>query len=463
MKRALRGTEPPLWSSLAAVLLRHPRRLLAAVAALLLCATGMSYAIVNLAPDAAELPVQAISHALATPGLDAQVMALQNLAPSLSLFRSEQTRSTDTAETLLKRLGIVDAEAAAFLRRDPLLQKHVMGRSGRHVTAEASATNSLLKLQVRWSADDEGNFQRLNIEKRTGGFVTRLETVPLSASTRMASGSIASSLFAATDEARIPESVANQLADIFSAEIDFHRDLRPGDRFSVVYESLEGDGEPLHAGRILSAEFVTGGKTHQALWFQQPPAPGAGAAAQAADKGGYFTPAGESLRRAFLAAPLPFSRITSGFKMRFHPILQVWKAHLGVDYAAPVGTAVRSVGEGMVEFAGSQGGYGNVVKLRHANGMSTVYAHLSRMQVRAGQSVSQGQVIGAVGTTGWATGPHLHFEYRHNGVYQDPQAVAQRHDTTPLSAAVRPVFERAAAQARLALASASQLQYSSVE
>jgi murein DD-endopeptidase MepM/ murein hydrolase activator NlpD len=149
--------------------------------------------------------------------------------------------------------------------------------------------------------------------------------------------------------------------------------------------------------------------------------------------------------------------------MRFHPILQVWKAHLGVDYAAPVGTAVRSVGDGVVEFAGKQGGFGNVVKLKHQNQTSTVYAHLSKINVKQGQAVSQGQNIGSVGMTGWSTGPHLHFEYRVNGVYQDPQAIARRNETVPVTASMKPLFDKAAAQARVALLAASQARFSSVE
>jgi murein DD-endopeptidase MepM/ murein hydrolase activator NlpD len=149
--------------------------------------------------------------------------------------------------------------------------------------------------------------------------------------------------------------------------------------------------------------------------------------------------------------------------MRFHPILQAWRAHLGVDYAAPIGTAVRGVGDGVVEFAGVQSGYGNVVKIKHQGTISTVYAHLSKIDVRLGQAVSQGQIVGKVGMTGWSTGPHLHFEYRVNGVYQDPQTVARRNDTVPVTAALKPQFDKAAAQARVALGAAAQLQFSSVE
>jgi murein DD-endopeptidase MepM/ murein hydrolase activator NlpD len=433
------------------LLKRHPKRISASVAALLLTGTGFTFAVANLAPDASQLPVRSVTELLALPHLSVQAAATE--VQALNLYRSDLTRSSDTAELLFKRVGVVDPQAAAFLRTDALAQKHLLGRAGRPVTAEASSAGSLQKLQARWSADEDGMFKRLSIEKTANGFVSKLETLPLTASTRMASGSISSSLYAATDAARIPDSVAVQLAEVFSGDIDFHRALRKDDRFSVIYETLEGDGEPMRAGRLLSAEFVNDGRAYQALWFQEPNSA----------KGAYYTLAGESLKRAFLASPMEFSRVTSGFKMRFHPILQTWRAHLGVDYAAPTGTAVRSVGDGVVEFAGVQNGFGNVVKIKHQGQTSTVYAHLSRISVRLGQSVAQGQNIGLVGKTGWATGPHLHFEYRVGGAYHDPQTVARRNETVPLTAARRPAFDTAAAQARVALAAASQLQFSSVE
>ena len=467
MKSAISRTAGQVLSSTADLLARHPKRISAILAALLLSGTGFTFALANLAPDASQLPVRSLTQVLQSPELASQVLALEAQAQTLNLYRSDVTRSTDTAETLLKRLGVLDPQAAKFLRTDMLAQKNVLGRVGRSLTAEANGNNSLLKLQARWSAVEAGFFKRLSIEKTATGFASKLETLPLTASTRMASGTITSTLFAATDAARIPDSISSQLAEVFSGDIDFHRALRKDDRFSVVYETLEGDGEPMQTGRLLSAEFVNAGKTYQAMWFQEPghSAPSATSAIAGHDqpKGGYYTLAGESLKRAFLAAPLAFSRITSGFKMRFHPILQVWKAHLGVDYAAPIGTAVRSVGDGVVEFAGVQSGYGNVIKVKHTSQISTVYAHLSHINVRVGQAVPQGQVIGQVGMTGWSTGPHLHFEYRVGGAYTDPQTIARRNDTVPLTAALRPVFNKAATQARTALAAASQMQFSSVE
>lgn len=437
------------------------------MAALLLGAGGGAYAVASLAPDPSDLPVRMVQQPVQALPLPAP-LDLADIQP-LTLFRSDITRSTDTADTLLKRLGVDDAAAAAFLRSDATARL-LLGHSGRNVTAEANGDNTLLKLSARWSPQDNGNFQRLVLEKTPQGFAARLEDAALIASTRLASGTIETSLFAATDEANIPDTVAVQIAEIFSGDIDFHRTLRKGDRFSIVYETLEGDGEPLRSGRVLSAEFVNNGKTFQAMWFQAPvtgaPPPALDGARSAADKrskGGYYTLDGQSLQRAFLASPVAFSRITSGFKMRFHPVLKVWRKHDGVDYAAPTGTVVRSVGDAVVDFAGVQNGYGNVIILTHRNNYKTVYAHLSRIHVRRGENVSQGQTIGAVGATGWATGPHLHFEYRINGVYRDPITIARGTESTPVPTAAKPAFDRFASEARLALAAAASMQQSSAQ
>ena len=168
--------------------------------------------------------------------------------------------------------------------------------------------------------------------------------------------------------------------------------------------------------------------------------------------------------RAFLSSPMEFSRVSSGFSMRMHPILQRWRAHLGTDYAAPTGTAVRSVGDGKVEFAGVQNGFGNVVFVNHGNNQVTVYAHLSAIHVSPGQSITQGQHIGAVGQTGWATGSHLHFEFRVNGVHQDPEDLAlQSADAAPVSAASRATFDKLASTMRMQLAAAPLVQQASAK
>ena len=437
--------------ALAAALQRHPRRLTTALASLLLAGGGGAYAVASFAPDVADLPVRQVLQDVAPLEVAPQLAALDN--HTLNLFRSDSTRSSDTADTLLKRLGIDDPAAAAFLRGDNLVRSQLLGLVGRSVTAEADQQNRLVKLSARWAPKDDNQFKRLVIEKTAQGFASRLETAAFTTSSRLAGGLIDSSLFASTDAAGIPDSVAVQLAEIFSGDIDFHRALRKGARFSVIYETLEADGEPLRAGRVLSAEFVNNGKTHQAMWFQDGPS----------GRGGYYTLDGQSLRRAYLASPLAFSRVTSGFKMRFHPILQTWRAHLGVDYAAPSGTPVRSVGDGVVDFAGRQGGFGNVVFVKHRNNHTTVYAHLSSVAVRRGQSVNQGQNLGAVGATGWATGPHLHFEFRVNGAHQDPLTLARQSETVPVSTAARPLFERQAQATRQQLSVAALVQQTSAQ
>jgi murein DD-endopeptidase MepM/ murein hydrolase activator NlpD len=432
------------------LLRRHPKRITGSLAALLLGTGVTAFGVAPLAPDAADLPVRQVLEAVQSLPTEAQTEALDNF--QFKLFRSETTRSTDTADALLKRLNIDDAAAAAFLRSDANGRLTLMGRPGKNVTVEATDNNQLLKLTVRWATDDEEKFTRLVVERAADNrFTSRVETAAYTSSTQLASGTIQTSLFAATDNAGIPDAVAIQIAEIFSGDIDFHRALRKGDRFSVVYETLEADGEALRTGRVVSTEFVNNGKTLQAMWFRDQTG-GASAA-----KGGYYTLDGQSLRRAYLASPMEFSRVSSGFKMRFHPILQTWRAHLGVDYAAPTGTAVRSIGDGLVEFAGVQNGFGNVVFIKHRNNHTTVYAHLSRINVQRGQSVSQGQNVGAVGSTGWATGPHLHFEFRVNGAHQDPMTIAQQNETVPLSATAQPLFRKLAGHVKQQLQAAADI------
>jgi len=440
----------------ARVVSQYPRRLTAGLAAMLMLGGGGAVAVSQFAPDPSLLPVRQITETVEPLAVAPQLQALEQ--QPLKLFRTELLRSTDTAPTLLRRLGAQDAAAANFLRTNPLAQREMLGRAGRAIHAELAEDGSVRRLTARWAHDDNGMFKRLVVERTASGFEARLDSAKLGSRLRLASGVIQTSLFAATDEADIPDAVATQLAEVFSGDIDFHRALRKGDRFSVVYEMLEADGEPLRVGRLLSAEFINKGRTHQAMWFQE-----TSGADGMPSKGGYYSFDGESLRRLYLASPMEFSRVTSGFKMRFHPILKTWRAHLGVDYGAPVGTPVRAVGDGVVEFAGVQNGYGNVVFIKHRNGHSTVYAHLSRIGVRRGEPVSQGQNIGAVGATGWATGPHLHFEFRVNGQHQDPATLAKLNESIPLAESSKPLFAKAANGMRGYLAAASTLQLARAE
>jgi murein DD-endopeptidase MepM/ murein hydrolase activator NlpD len=432
-----------LLSRAAHALEHHPKHVTALIAALLLGAGGGAFAVASLTPEPADVTVREVLESVNPMPVQAQLDALD--VHSFNLFRTDSTRASDTVEALLARLGVDDPQAATYLRTEPTFRTQVLGRAGRGVTAEATADQTLDKLSVRWSPADDGTFKRLVIERQPQGqFISRVETAPLVAATRMASATIRSSLFAAADESRIPDSVITQVIDIFSGDIDFHHSLHAGDRFNVVYEALEADGEAMRTGRILSVEFVNKGKLHQAMWFQEPGA-----------KGAYYTLDGKSLQSSYLASPMEFSRVTSSFAMRFHPILHKWRAHLGTDYGAVTGTPVRTVGDGVVEFAGEQNGFGNVVIVKHNNTDQTLYAHLSRIDVRPGQGVTQGQKIGAVGATGWATGPHLHFEFRVNGVHKDPKLIARHSDAVPLTAQARPQFDRLARSMRMQLAAAA--------
>ncbi len=435
--------------SLATSITSHPKRVMAAIGALLLGTGVTAFGIAPLAPDASLLPVRLI----------VEDVPVQTVAPlegatlaTWSLFRSDTIRRDDTAQSLLQRLGVRDPAAEAMLRNDSQARLLFEGRSGKLVTVETNHQQQLIRLQARWLPDDGRVFQRLVIQQDGNGFASRLEAGELTAQTRLASGVIRSSLFAATDEAGLPDSVAVQLAEMFSGDIDFRRDLREGDRFSVVYESLEADGESLRAGRVLSAEFINNGREHEAVWFEEPGL-----------KGAYYGFDGQSSRKSFLSSPLEFSRVSSGYGMRFHPITGQHKAHLGVDYAAPTGTPVRTIGDGVVTFAGWQRGYGNTIEVRHHNNQSTLFGHLSRIDVRVGQKVSQGEFIGAVGSTGLSTGPHLHFEFKDNGVHQDPLNVARQSESIPVSAAARARFDAVAQSMRTQLDAAALVQQASAQ
>ena len=428
---------------------RRKRGLTVALVAVLTGFGATAFGIAPLAPDAGSLPKRLVTEIPKPQGIEAQLEALAE--HPLRLHRSELTRSSDTADSLLRRLGVDDASAAAFLRSDPMARRLLEGRPGKMVQVNVDTAGRLEELIARYPANRpeqfDTAFSRLRMTQKDGSWQANVEVVPLSVQVRMGSGTIRSSLYAATDEAHVPDAIASQIAEIFGTDIDFHRELRRGDTFSAVYEALAADGEPITwnqaTGRVLAAEFVNQGRTHSAVWFKD-----------LLGRGNYFNLDGKSLRRTFLASPMEFSRVTSGFAMRLHPIAKTWRQHLGVDYAAPTGTPVRAVGEGKVEFAGWQNGYGNVVQLDHGNGHATTYAHLNRIEVEDGQRVEQGQRIGTVGATGWATGPHLHFEFRINERHKDPLVVAKSSPAATISPADREAFARLARSGRAQLEAA---------
>jgi murein DD-endopeptidase MepM/ murein hydrolase activator NlpD len=442
------------WLGQARLLASTHRRSLSA--GVLILTTGFAvtaFGIAPMMPDAALLPKHLLAEPVSADPIAPQLEALAGMR--MQLARNDTTRSSDTADSLLRRLGVADADAANFLRTDATAQRLLLGRAGKMVSATLTADGSLARLVARYPADSDANstgpgqFTRLTVERgASGAWQVHTETADLTASVRLASGTIRSSLFAATDDADVPDAVAVQMADMFSSDIDFRRELRKGDTFSVVYQALTADGEPINwsqgIGRVLAAEFVNDGQSHSAVWYDQ-------------GKAGYYDLQGVSKRRAFLGSPLAFSRITSGFAMRFHPILQKWRWHKGIDYGAPSGTPVHCVGDGVVTFAGWQNGYGNVVQVSHSADRMTVYAHLSKIEMRRGQHVSQGEEIGLVGATGWATGPHLHFEFREHGVQEDPLKVAKASESVALDPNQRQRFLAGLSQVKVELQAATEL------
>ena len=385
----------------------------AAIAILAIFGAVAAFATIAPSPDAQILLSR-------TSSIESLPIPAEALLPSpASYIREERFQRGDTLSAFLSRLGVADGEAGSLARHKALQAL----RPGYNVAAEVSAEGRLVALSFLTARDTLVQISREGEELRSSE-----ERAALYTQVAMKSSVVQSSLFAASDAAGIPDGVAMQLADIFGAEIDFHRDLRKGDQFTVVYELHHLAGRPVRAGRVLAAEFSSRGKTFRAVHYGN----------------GYYAPDGNNLRKAFLRAPLEFSRVSSGFGLRVHPIAKAWRAHQGVDYAAPTGTRVRAVGGAVVEYAGPRGGYGNTVILRHPGQYSTVYAHLSRIAVKRGARVDQNDTIGFVGQTGWATGPHLHYEFRINGQSRNPMSIAM-----PAAAPV-PATELAAFQAHAA-------------
>jgi len=371
--------------------MRYPTA--ARVVIAVLAATGVVAAFATMAPAPAPFVTD-------TPLVEALAPRTDSLIPAPTSYRREERfQRGDTLAGFLLRLGIADTHVERMKRVRALQQL----KTGMLVAAEVMADGTPLYVSFLTGRDT-----LVRVGGVAEGFRASEERAELEARTVMKASTIRSSLFAASDAAGIPDSIAMQLADVFGGDIDFHRDLRKGDRFAVVYELYHFSGRPVRAGRVLAAEFANQGKTFRAVYF----------------KGGYYAADGKNLRKAFLRSPLEFSRVSSGFGIRRHPIHKDWRAHKGIDYAAPIGTRVRSVGNGFIDFAGQKGGYGNVVIVRHNGQYSTVYAHLSRIAVKRGARVEQNDTIGFVGQTGWATGPHLHYEFRVNGQSRNPLSIA---------------------------------------
>lgn len=375
----------------------------------------------GLAPDSRTLDVtpEIVTEALALPIASA-------VASTGSFERESRIQSGDTLASALTRLKIDGLEIQRLLTTPAVRDLAPNLREGQRVRATTTDNGQLISLEV-----EQPGAAALKVSRSGDTYVA--ESAQDSLETRIVtrSGRIVSSLYGATDSAGIPDKIADQMADIFSTQLDFRDDIRRGDSFSVLYTVNYRNGEPVAAGKMLAAEFVNGGKVHRAVLFRDP-----------FGREDYYTPEGESLKKGFLRSPLEFSRVTSSFtNSRKHPVYGFHRAHTGVDFGAPTGTRVRATGDGTVAFAGRKGGYGNLVILRHHNGFETYYAHLSAFApgLRAGRTVSQGELIALVGSTGASTGPHLHYEVRIGGRPNNPMTVTLP-GSPPLAAAQRARF-----------------------
>jgi murein DD-endopeptidase MepM/ murein hydrolase activator NlpD len=395
---------------------RKTRIVSASALFLAVCAFGAA-GVAPLAPDASDLPVKSVQEAVVMPDLSSQINALEQQSSNEHFVHEEKIRAGDTLATLLTRLGVDDDAAETFIKKDKIAHGVMQLKTGKRVQAQTDDEGNLQWLRAVVVDGKDNPVKNIKVTRKGDGFVAEEEAAKLERRIEMHARTINSTLFAATDSSedgsKLPDTVVKQIVEMFSTSIDFRGDLKRGDHFNVVYETFWQDGEFVRAGRILAGEFTNRGTTYQSVWFEDP---------QSKQGGGYYSFDGKSLKKAFLKSPVEFSRISSGFSMRVHPISGQWKAHKGIDFPAPTGTPIRASGDGVIDFAGTQNGYGNFVTIKHWANYTTAYAHMSRFApgIKKGSKVSQGDVIGYVGTTGWSTGAHLHYEFRVGGEAKDP-------------------------------------------
>ncbi len=395
---------------------RKARIISASALFLAVCAFGAA-GVAPLAPDASDLPVKSVQESVALPDLSSQISALEQQSSNEHFVHEEKIRAGDTLAALLTRLGIDDEAAENFIKKDKVAKGVMQLKTGKRVQAQTDDEGNLQWLRAVVVDGKDNPVKNIKVTRKGDGFVAEEEAAKLERRVEMHARTISSTLYAATDSsedgAKLPDTIVKQIVEMFSTSIDFRGDLKRGDHFNVVYETFWQDGEFVRAGRILAGEFTNKGTTYQSVWFEDP---------QSKQGGGYYSFDGKSLKKAFLKSPVEFSRISSGFAMRVHPISGQWKQHKGIDFPAPTGTPIRASGDGVIDFAGTQNGYGNFVMIKHWANYTTAYAHMSRFApgIKKGSKVSQGDVIGYVGTTGWSTGAHLHYEFRVGGEAKDP-------------------------------------------
>jgi murein DD-endopeptidase MepM/ murein hydrolase activator NlpD len=345
----------------------------------------------------------------AAPAALARVVPMVAQQASVASILEIIVGRNDTLDSIFRRAALNLSDLAAIRKLPGIRQSLDLLRPGDAIKVSHS-DGDIQELTRKVSET-----QVMHVVREDAGFTVQMVSNPVEVRTRVATAHIDSSLFQAAEAAQISDNIALKLANVFAWDIDFVLDIREGDRFTAVYEQIYQDGKYLHDGEVLAAEFVNNGKTYRAVRF-------------VADSGndGYYTPNGMAMRKAFLRAPVEFSRISSAFNPhRLHPILNTIRGHMGTDYAAPTGTPVHAAGDGRISFAGTRGGYGNALIVTHGGNVSTLYGHMSRFarNMHVGTHVQQGEVIGYVGMTGLATGPHLHYEFLVNGVHKNPQTV----------------------------------------
>ena len=350
---------------------------------------------------AADVPAATAAAAAVPPPIIAQQASVASIIEVV-------VGRNDTLDAIFRRMALNKSDLAAIRNLPGIRQSLDFLKPGDSI--KLTHTDGDIKELTRKVSET----QTLDVVLKDSGFEAKMIDNPVQTRVHTARATIDSSLFQAAGAANISDTVALKLANVFAWDIDFVLDIREGDRFTAVYEQIFQDGKYLRDGEVLAAEFVNNGKVYRAVRFV------------ADGHAGYYTPAGLAMRKAFLRAPLEFTRVSSAFNPhRQHPILNLIRGHMGTDYAAPIGTPVHAAGDGHVSFAGQRGGYGNAIVLTHGANVSTLYGHMSRFarNIHVGTRVQQGEVIGYVGMTGLATGPHLHYEYLTNGVHRNPQTV----------------------------------------
>lgn len=360
-------------------------------------------AAIRMSPEADPVPATQAAHAVASQAVSDQV----STEPVFGPWNEVRVKQGDTIGLILDARGLYNAEVRSTVNSSRDARALIDLKPGQILRYRLDDQNQLHDLVYNQSNTETVHLHR----KKDGGYTIDEQTRDIQTRYAYVTGTIDSSLFLSGQEAGLSDALIMRLTEIFGWDIDFAINLRKGDSFSVIHEEKYWLGQKIADGPILAAEFVNQGKVYRAIGLRNE-----------LGRLEYFTPERRSIRRPFLRTPVQFSRISSRYGKRKHPILGRWRAHTGVDYAAPRGTPIRATSSGRVSFKGSKGGYGRTIIVKHGFELSTLYGHMQKFdpRVRLGSYVEQGQIIGYVGSSGLATGPHLHYELRLNGVHHNP-------------------------------------------